>query len=77
MTHTSDFKPIDTAPKDGTEIILKTAKLKTRGKWGNHPTSDKPDCFVDCVHLDWGMSVTRLDPQPTEWKPILERELNL
>jgi len=72
------WKPIETAPKDGTEVILllplDDAEVAIQGSWGKYP---------DCGTEDYGWEFARLnshgcgccssqDEMPTHWMPLPE-----
>ncbi len=59
----SPWRPIETAPKDGSEMILSFGEHMTVGKWeqdfgGNWIESDSRDV---------------IEPKPTHWMPLPEK----
>lgn len=78
MTQTSDWQPIETAPKDGTEILV--SRLYQTGKrkripeicyWHETIEEDKYDKKYWCVGGDY-YGIKWLAPNPTHWMPLPE-----
>ena len=65
--------PIETAPKDGTEIIMSNGKDVSAGSWfkGHDGTYDRdgaPNCDEkDACWMDWSGGML---PEPTHWMPL-------
>ena len=55
------WKPIETAPKDGTEILLRSARGRVAdGAWGQPDGWANPNCWV------WPY----INQEPTHWMPL-------
>ena len=60
----ADFQPMDSAPKDGTDVILKTADRKfSVGKFGDPtPANEIPAYYCDCYNA-WLSNGHWTDPE--------------
>ena len=78
----TEWISIDSAPKDGTEIILMKGSRVTCGSWqvfveteshydssGNYIGSDEIDCGASWCSYDGGFCE---DDEPTHWMPLPE-----
>jgi uncharacterized C2H2 Zn-finger protein len=66
------WRPIATAPKDGTEVLLYCPKRGTtvRGRWSDERYANKPRPYwTHDRERIWGKLDTRAD-QPTHWMPL-------
>ncbi len=77
----SAWQPIETAPKDGTRILMADGKLFTAGRWaksiwtpGGRWSTDYPIAFLEddeeTVNHDGGFD-NEVD-HPTHWMPLPE-----
>ena len=77
----SDWRPISTAPKDGTEIIgvfccdYGDGEIMVYGPWtvafgGGRWRSSWDGCCVIEYQSDFGTEYKDLDSQPTHWMPL-------
>lgn len=64
-------QPIETAPTDGTDMLLHTpARGWVRGRWNDDKSAKKPRPYwTNQTEWLWGVTVTRAD-QPTHWLPL-------
>lgn len=71
------WQPIETAPKDGTEVLLWFAQFETRriGAWMPWGDSSYPFLWQDChggnLHRPWKYEDENYD-YPTHWHPLPE-----
>jgi hypothetical protein len=71
MREQSGWRPIETAPKDGTEVLLYCPEQGVaRGRWNDcrYASNPRPYWTNDAERL-FGVSRTRSD-QPTHWMPL-------
>lgn len=75
----SEWKPIETAPKDGTDILLSNGEVVAEGHWlvieggifehrdmdGRWIGQDERDDYEDWI--DWAGGML---PSPTHWMPL-------
>lgn len=69
-TMMDDWKPIETAPKDGTRILLFQRGKVVCGSWDEQPLNSKPKPFWshDRIRV-FGVTDARENP-PTHWMPL-------
>jgi hypothetical protein len=68
-----DWQPIETAPKDGTEVLLvRNGSFRQIGSWrkpcqqaDGYRVNDGEPCWV-------GYSAEKRVPEPTHWMPLPE-----
>lgn len=76
----SEWQPIETAPKDGTVLILWNGATLGTGSWEAYArdelgnaiginTEDQPDC-ID--RWEWTGEGFETSPAPTHWQPMPE-----
>ena len=65
------WRPIETAPKDGTRIILLMGNLGVQvGRWETQKYNKKPVPYWTCdIEALLGIGSMR-DNQPTHWRPL-------
>lgn len=68
------WQPIETAPKDGTRVIVGHPEMtSTVSRWGGW-SELRADGSLDNRHLGWtntaAMGLGLLKPQPTHWQPL-------
>jgi hypothetical protein len=73
----SEWQPIETAPKNGTRLLLWDAKrsVAVSGHWHNDPGMDNPSAYEP--PWQWWVSDDELimwdggpDDKPTHWMPL-------
>jgi hypothetical protein len=67
MNESNSWQPIDTAPKDGTEILLLTGHGMKIGAWYDDFYSKKPKPYW--TWWDYSKIIMRRN-QPTHWQPL-------
>lgn len=70
-----DWRPIETAPKDGTEVLLYFEKGFTeKGRWVDRETREYGKVTHRIEKWSWGSgvfgSLLGNEPEPTHWMPI-------
>lgn len=64
----TDWQPIETAPRDGTPIIVWDGEIRTLTVWGK--VSHVPIYgFLEVVGCDFN-DTDLMGPQPTHWMPL-------
>ena len=68
----SNWQPIDTAPKDGTDILLFRSGAVHRGRWEKQRYHERPKPYwSDDLERGLGVIWCREHP-PTHWMPLPE-----
>jgi hypothetical protein len=65
----SDWQPIDTAPKDGTEILLFDGEVVTVGGWISEVDQGADYEGQGLIAPGW-WSLALKDNKPTHWQPL-------
>lgn len=69
----SDWRPIETAPRDGTCVLLLITNSKRRistGRWDSQEYHKKPRPFWHVDMWSFGGPETHRGVQPTHWQPL-------
>lgn len=61
-----DWQPIETAPKDGTSVLLWDGEFQFTGEWMVEAI-DGSHWWIATLH---GQKQVACDPQPTHWHPL-------
>lgn len=68
----SDWLPIDSAPKDGTVLLLHVPESRAQGRvvmgyWSATDEEPEEDCWYMCCGLD---AASMIDVPVTHWQPL-------